>query len=102
MCDQSGRDRCAGHAPDQFADLTQWEVDTDDLTERKSSAWLSTPVFITLDALPGVTLRGQVMSITPRSTTKSGDVTYTVKVTITDPDPRLRWGMTASVDILDQ
>jgi hypothetical protein len=29
-------------------------------------------------------------------------VTYTVKISIADPDPRLRWGMTASVDIRDK
>ncbi len=86
-----------------LADVTQWEVDTDDLTEKEVvGVQPDAPVNITLDALPGVTLKGQVMSITPRSTTKSGDVTYTVKVSIVDPDPRLRWGMTASVDIREQ
>jgi multidrug resistance efflux pump len=86
-----------------FADLTQWEVGTDDLTEKDVvGVQPGAPVSITLDALPGVTLKGQVTSITPRSTTKSGDVTYTVKISIANPDPRLRWGMTASVDILDQ
>ncbi len=84
-----------------LANLTQWEVDTDDLSETEVvGVQPGAPVSITMDALPGVTLKGQVMSITPRSTTKSGDVTYTVKVSIADPDPRLRWGMTASVDIL--
>ncbi len=86
-----------------LADLTQWEVDTDDLTEQEViGVRPGAPVSITLDALPGVTLRGQITSITPRSTTKSGDVTYTVKLSIADPDPRLRWGMTASVDILHE
>jgi HlyD family secretion protein len=86
-----------------LADVTHWEVDTDDLTEKDVvGVQLGTPVSLTLDALPGITLKGQVMSITPRSTTKSGDVTYTVKISIADPDPRLRWGMTASVDILDK
>lgn len=86
-----------------LADVTQWEVDTDDLTEKDVvGAQLGTPVSLTLDALPGITLKGQVTSITPRSTTKSGDVTYTVKISIADPDPRLRWGMTASVDILNR
>jgi HlyD family secretion protein len=86
-----------------LADVTQWEVDTDDLTEKDVvGVQTGAPVNIMLDALPGVSLKGQVMSITPRSTTKSGDVTYTVKISIADPDPRLRWGMTASVDILDQ
>jgi HlyD family secretion protein len=86
-----------------LADLTQWEVDTDDLTEKEVvGVEPGARVSITFDALPGVTLKGQVTSITPRSTTKSGDVTYTVKVSIADPDPRLRWGMTAFVDILDK
>ena len=86
-----------------LGDLTQWEVDTDDLTEKEIvGVEPGAPASITLDALPGVTLKGQVMSITPRSTTKSGDVTYTVKLTVAEPDPRLRWGMTASVDILNR
>jgi HlyD family secretion protein len=85
-----------------LADVTQWEVDTDDLTEKDVvGVQTGAPVNVTLDALPGVTLTGQVISITTRSTTKSGDVTYTVKISIANPDPRLRWGMTASVDILD-
>jgi HlyD family secretion protein len=86
-----------------LADVTHWEVDTDDLTEKEVVGVApGTPASITLDALPGVTFNGQVMSITPRSTTKSGDVTYTVKLSIADPDPRVRWGMTAAVDILDK
>ena len=85
-----------------LADLTQWEVSTDDLGETEAvGVQPGASASITLDALPSVTLRGQVTSITPRSTTKRGDVTYTVKLSIVDPDPRLRWGMTASVDILD-
>ena len=52
-----------------------------------------------VDALPGVTLKGKVTSVTPRSAVKRGDVTYTVKVAIANPDPRLKWGMTAFVDI---
>lgn len=86
-----------------LADVTQWEVDTDDLTEKEVvGVQPGAPVSITLDALPGATLTGQVISITPRSTTKSGDVTYTVKLAVADPDPRLRWGMTASVDLHDE
>ena len=57
---------------------------------------------ITVDALPGVTFNGQVKSIVPRGAVKRGDVTYTVKVVVADPDPRLKWGMTASVDISRQ
>ena len=52
-----------------------------------------------VDALPGVQLSGKVTSIVPRSAVKRGDVTYTVKVAISNPDAKLKWGMTAYVDI---
>ena len=81
-------------------DMTQWEVDTDDLSEVDVvNVQPGAEASITVDALPGVTLKGQVKSIVPRSAIKRGDVTYTVKVAITDSEPRLKWGMTAFVDI---
>ena len=83
-----------------LADLTQWEVETDDLSEVDVvNVQPGAEASITVDALPGVTLKGQVKSIVPRSAVKRGDVTYTVKVAITDSEPRLKWGMTAFVDI---
>ncbi len=86
-----------------LADLSQWQVETDDLNETDVvNVGLNAAATITVDALPGVSLNGQVKSIVPRSTVKRGDVTYTTKVTITDPDSRLKWGMTASVDISKQ
>ena len=82
------------------ADLTQWQVDTDDLSEVDVvNVQPGAEVNITVDALPGATLKGQVTSDVPRSIVKRGDVTYTVKVAISSPDPRLKWGMTAFVDI---
>jgi multidrug resistance efflux pump len=83
-----------------LADLTQWQVETDDLSEVDVvRVPPGAEVNITVDALPGVTLKGQVTSIVPRSIVKRGDVTYTVKVAISNPDPKLKWGMTAFVDI---
>ena len=83
-----------------LADLANWQVETDDLSEVDVvNVQPGAEVSITVDALPGVTLSGKVTSITPRSAVKRGDVTYTVKVAITNPDPRLKWGMTAFVDI---
>jgi len=83
-----------------IADLTQWRVDTDDLSEVDVvNVQPGDDASIKVDALPGVTLKGKVLSIVPRSITKRGDVTYTVKVAISDLDPRLKWGMTAFVDI---
>ena len=55
------------------------------------------PVKISVDALPGETLDGMVSHIKPRSEMKAGDVTYTVEISLSGPGPRLRWGMTTSV-----
>ena len=84
-----------------IADLANWVIETDDLSETDVvNVQPGANVAVTLDALPGVSLRGRVQSITPRSAIKSGDVTYMVRITLADSDPRLRWGMTAFVDVL--
>jgi multidrug efflux pump subunit AcrA (membrane-fusion protein) len=83
-----------------IADLSRWEIDTDDLSEVDViNVQPDQAVTITFDALPGVKLNGKVLAITPKSQTKRGDVTYTVKIAIENPDPRLKWGMTAQVEI---
>jgi HlyD family secretion protein len=83
-----------------MADLSRWEIDTDDLSEVDViNVQPDQAVTITFDALPGVKLNGTVLAITPKSQTKRGDVTYTVKIAIENPDPRLKWGMTGQVEI---
>ena len=84
-----------------MADLSKWEIDTDDLSEVDViNVQPAQAVTITFDALPGVKLNGRVQAITPKSQTKRGDVTYTVKIAIDNPDPRLKWGMTGQVEIV--
>ncbi len=86
-----------------IADLQSWEVETDDLGEVDVvNVQPGQSVTIILDALPGVTLNGTVTAITPRAENKRGDVTYTVKINIEQSDPRLRWGMTAQVEVKTQ
>jgi HlyD family secretion protein len=83
-----------------MADLSRWVIETDDLSEVDViNVQPDQPVTITFDALPGVKLNGKVVAITPKAETKRGDVTYTVKIAIEKPDPRLRWGMTGQVEI---
>ena len=84
-----------------IADLSAWEIDTDDLSEVDVvNVQPGQAVSISVDALPGVKLNGTVIAVTPKSETKRGDVTYTVKIKIENPDPKLKWGMTAQVDIV--
>jgi len=80
------------------ADLSAWQVQTENLTEvdvvRLEVGQTATVV---LDALPDETLTGKILSINKRFEIKRGDVTYTVTVALDPTDQPLRWGMTAAV-----
>jgi len=82
-----------------FADLNELQVETTDLNEidvaRISEG---SPVDITFDALPGVTVMGTVEKIAARSSEGSG-VNYTVTISMDERPEKLRWGMTAFVEI---
>ncbi len=82
-----------------LADFSGWQVKTDDLTEIKvPGVKAGQPVAVTFDALPDVTLPGQVEAIGALFQTNSGDIVYPVTIKLLQSDPRLRWGMTAAVD----
>ena len=57
-------------------------------------------VILTLDALQDETIAGRVERVDPIAIVTSGVVNYVVRVTIDEPDPRLRAGMTAGVDVI--
>ncbi|MEJ2597769.1 MAG: efflux RND transporter periplasmic adaptor subunit [Anaerolineales bacterium] len=81
-----------------LADFSGWVVETDDLTENEvPNVQVGQEAEITFDALPELSLPGKVLSISDVHTDRSGDVTYTTKVSMEKSDPRLRWGMTAVV-----
>jgi multidrug resistance efflux pump len=82
-----------------LADLSQWEVQTDDLTELDvPEVRLGQTAVIRPDALPELELKGVVGTIKDLSEEKRGDVTYTATILLDQADPRLRWGMTVAVE----
>jgi HlyD family secretion protein len=87
-------------APFVLADFGAWRIETDNLSERDVvRIQIGSPAQITFDALPDVTLPGSVTAIQPRGVDQFGDKTYTVTITPDMWDERLRWNMTASVNI---
>ncbi len=79
-----------------LADLATWQIETSDLTELDVvRVQPGTPVKLTFDALPGVTLDGVVSLIRPRGGDNRGDVVYTAVIEPLANDPRLLWNMTA-------
>jgi HlyD family secretion protein len=82
-----------------LADLSQWEIETDDLTELDvPDVRLGQTAVIRPDALPDLELKGVVGTIKDLSEEKRGDVTYTATILLNQADPRLRWGMTVAVE----
>jgi multidrug efflux pump subunit AcrA (membrane-fusion protein) len=77
---------------------SSWYVDTNDLTEFDIvNINIGDSVTVTVDALPELELTGTVEEISLAPKTSAGDILYTVHILINDPDPRIKWGMTAEV-----
>lgn len=95
---KAGEHATAGVPAVTLADVSGWLIETSDVTEIKvPEIQVGQTVTIRVDALPDVELTGQVESIGAVSRLLSGDVVYPVKITVTEADPRLRWGMTVAV-----
>jgi multidrug resistance efflux pump len=82
----------------KLADTSSWLVKTTDLTElnvvRIEPGMEAT---VTLDAIPGVQMTAQVQSIDKFGQSYQGDIVYAVVLKLNQPDPHLRWNMTATV-----
>jgi multidrug resistance efflux pump len=93
-----GEFAASGQPAITIADNSKWVVKTTDLTEIDVvNIKEGQPVTVTLDALPGVELPGNVLSISQNFSENQGDVVYEVTVLLTEQDPAMRWGMTAVV-----
>ncbi len=81
-----------------LAEMNEWVVETEDLTEiQVPDVEIGQDATILPEALPGLMLSGTVESISSISEIKSGDVTYTARILLDETDPNLRWGMTVNV-----
>jgi RND family efflux transporter MFP subunit len=56
-------------------------------------------VMMTLDAFPNETFAGSVFYIAPAATNTGGIINYQIKISFTTPDPRLKSGLTANINI---
>ncbi|GAP20781.1 HlyD family secretion protein [Leptolinea tardivitalis] len=82
-----------------LADLSQFQVETTDLNEIDVARIKEgAPVEITFDAITNLKIQGVVERIAARSSEGSG-VNYTVTISMDERPEKLRWGMTAFVDI---
>ena len=83
-----------------LADLSSFHVDVavDEIDVSRLSA--GQPVTLTLDALPGVALPGEVASINPLASAGAAVTSYEVRIATSSGDERVRAGMSANADIV--
>ncbi|HDD25038.1 MAG TPA: HlyD family efflux transporter periplasmic adaptor subunit [Chloroflexi bacterium] len=83
-----------------MGDLNTLRVETTDLDEIDvPKVSIGQRVTVTFDGIPDRTFRGRVTRISPMAAPGGGGVSYTAIIELDDLDSRLRWGMTAFVDI---
>ena len=83
-----------------LGDFNDWLVETTDLSESNiGRIEIGAPVKVTVDAIIGEILDGQIVDIGRRFQSEGGDVIYQVTIDLEDrTDLPLRWGMSAEVD----
>lgn len=83
-----------------LADLTAWQIETDDLSELDVvRLHTGDPAVLTFDALPDLQLPGSITQIKPIGANRQGEIVYTVVVAPDHFEPRLYWNMTAIVTV---
>jgi len=95
-----GEQVSVGSAIVRLADLTSWEIETEDLTEF-DAVRLETdmPATIAFDAISDLELDGTIHFIRPIGEDLRGDTVYTVVITPNESDDRLLWNLTSVVTI---
>jgi multidrug resistance efflux pump len=97
---QAGQKVSADEVVAFLADLSQWVVETDKLTEAEAlKISVGDHLTVVPQALSGLSLEGVVESISKIGIEKDGKVIYTTKITLLDAPPQLHWGMTVVVKI---
>ena len=82
----------------RLADLSQLQIETDDLTELQVvHIQEGGSAQVTFDALPDLTVEAKVIGIRPYGENSLGDIVYRATLSLEEPDLRLRWNMTAAV-----
>ena len=94
----AGEQAVAGVAVVSLADLSVWQIETEDLTEFDVvGVQPADQVTLTFDALPDLKMTGVVNRIRPIGEDNRGDIVYTLIIDPAQQDTRLLWNMTAVV-----
>ena len=82
----------------RVADLTSWQIETDDLTELDiANIEMGSVTEIRFDAIPDLTLNGTVKNVRLYGEDQDADTYYKAIIVPEEMDSRLRWNMTTYV-----
>jgi multidrug efflux pump subunit AcrA (membrane-fusion protein) len=96
---KAGQVSSVGSSTVVIADLSRFQIETNDLTELNiSRVSEGDAVKISFDGIPGLVIPGKVERIKPLGEDNQGDITYTVLINMDQQDPRIKWRMTASIE----
>ena len=94
----AGEEVRPGQVVMSLADTSEWELVTVDLDELSVvNLAEGDNVMVSFDALPELEMSGTISRISRFGEEIKGAVTYSADVRLSGTDPRLRWGMTASI-----
>jgi multidrug resistance efflux pump len=97
---QPGETVLPGQALVSIGDLRRLRVETTDLRETDvARVSEGQAVEVTFDGVPELRLPGRVAHVAPMASQGQGGTNYTVWVELDRQDDRLRWGMTAYVNV---
>ncbi len=95
-----GEQIAAGSPVIRLADLSRWQIETEDLKESEAiGIQPGDKVTLTFDAIPGLKQNGTVSRIRPIGEDNRGDIVYTLVIDPSEYDERLLWNLTAVVGI---
>lgn len=95
-----GEQASPGAALVQLADLSRWEIETEDLTELDVVGITpGSQVTLNFDAIPDLEMSGTVKRVRPIGEDNRGDIVYTVIIDPAQQDPRFLWNMTTVVTL---
>ena len=95
-----GEQIAAGSPVIRLADLSRWQIETEDLKESEAIGIRpGDKVTLTFDAIPGLKQNGTVGRIRPIGEDNRGDIVYTLVIDPSEYDERLLWNLTAVVGI---
>ena len=95
-----GEQVLAGTPIVRLADLSSWQIETEDLTEFDViGLQAGDGVTVSFDAIPDLEMDGVISRIRPIGEDRRGDIVYTLVIDPSQQDSRLLWNLTAVVTI---